>query len=102
VRPRRLAPGNRFTWRFKTKDYWQAVPVSRSIGTVEELMTLHEPWVTSEALRVLAVIRSYGGEPSLDQEGLIVVETDERKLEELNAELAALGCGLSDELLHTL
>jgi hypothetical protein len=102
VRPRRLPPGNAFTWRFKTKDYWQAVGVPRAIETVEELMALHEPWVTSSAQRVLSVVRNHGGDMSLDAEGLIVVDVEDAALGELNAELAALGCTLSNELLHTL
>lgn len=91
-----------FTWRFKTKDYWEAMRVPRQIETVEELMALHEPWVTSNASQVLQVIKSYGGQTSLDGEGLIVVEVDDARLEEMNTELARLGCRLSKELLHTL
>jgi hypothetical protein len=102
VRPRRLAPGDAFTWRFKTKDYWQAVGVPGPIKTVEELMALHEPWVTSSAQQVLSVVRNHGGEMSLDDEGLIVVEVDDAALGELNTALATLGCTLSNELLHTL
>jgi hypothetical protein len=102
VRPRRLEPGDAFTWRFKTKDYWQTVPASGPIQTVEELMTLHGPWVTASPAQVLAAIRSHGGEASLDEEGLITVELDEAKLEQTNAELARSGCALSNELLHTL
>jgi hypothetical protein len=102
VRPRRLASGQSFTWRFKTQDYWQAVPVAGVINTVEELMALHEPWVTSSAAQVLSAIRSHGGETSLDDEGLIVVEVDEEVLDALNSELATFGCTLSNELLHTL
>jgi hypothetical protein len=102
VRPRRLGTGSAFTWRFKTKDYWQAVGAPQPITTVQELMALHEPWVTSSAQSVLAVIRNHGGQASLDEEGLIVVEVDEAMLAGLNAELAALGCTLSNELLHTV
>jgi hypothetical protein len=102
VRPRRLAPGNAFTWRFKTKDYWQAVPAPSLIESVEELMTLHGPWVTSSPAQVLAVIRRHDGEASLDEEGLIRIELDEAKLGQANSELAELGCTLSNELLHTL
>jgi hypothetical protein len=102
VRPRRLAPGDAFTWRFKTKDYWQAVGVPGPIKTVEELMALHEPWVTSSAPQVLSVVRNRGGEMSLDDEGLIVVDIEDSLLGELNSELEALGCTLSNELLHTL
>lgn len=91
-----------FTWRFKTKDYWEAVPVSRQITTVRELMALHEPWVTSNASQVLEAIESCGGRTSLDAEGLVVVEVADEKLEELNSELAKFGCTLSNELLHTL
>ena len=102
MRPRRLKPGNSFTWRFKTKDYWEAVRVSGQIGTVEELMALHEPWVTSDASQVLHLIESHGAQTSVDEEGLIVVEIDDGKLGEINTELARLGCRLSNELLHTL
>jgi hypothetical protein len=102
VRPRKLGKGNTFTWRFKTKDYWQAVGAPQPIDTVQELMALHEPWVTSSAERVLAAIRDHDGQASLDEEGLIVVEVDDSRLAVLNAELAALGCTLSNELLHTL
>jgi len=97
-----LGTGNAFTWRFKTKDYWQAVGAPQPITTVQELMALHEPWVTSSAESVLAAIRNHGGQASLDEEGLIVVEVDESLLAGLNSELAALGCTLSNELLHTL
>jgi hypothetical protein len=102
VRPRRLGNGNAFTWRFKTKDYWQAVAAPGPIETVEELMTLHGPWVTSSPAQVLAVLRRHGAEAALDEEGLITVELDGAQLERANAELAALGCTLSNELLHTL
>lgn len=102
MRPRRLEPGDAFTWRFKTNDYWQAVPAPGLIETVEQLMTLHGPWVTASPSQVLAAIRNHGGEASLDEEGLITVELDEAKLELANAELARLGCVLSNELLHTL
>ena len=102
MRPRRLQHGDAFTWRFKTKDYWQAVPAPSLIETVEELMTLHRPWVTASPPQVLAAIRNHGGEASLDEEGLISVELDEEKLEQANAELARLGCALSNELFHTL
>jgi len=91
-----------FTWRFKTKDYGEAVRVPKYIQTVEDLMALHEPWATCNALKVLRVIRAYGGQTSLDEEGLIVVEIDDGKREEMNTELARLGCRLSNELLHTL
>jgi hypothetical protein len=91
-----------FTWRFKTKDYWEAVPVSRQIETVEELMSLHEPWVTSTASQVLQVIKTCRGQAFLDHEGLIVVEVADDQLEEMNNELARLHCTLSNELLHTL
>jgi hypothetical protein len=91
-----------FTWRFKTKDYWEAVPVSRQIQTVAELMALHEPWVTSNASQVLQMIKGYGGQTALDEEGLIVVEVADGKLEETNSDLASVGCRLSNELLHTL
>ncbi len=91
-----------FTWRFKTKDYWEAMKVPRQIDTVEELMALHEPWVTSNASQVLQVIKAYGGQVSLDEEGLIVIEVNDAKLEEMNTELARLACRLSNELLHTL
>ena len=102
MRPRRLAPGNAFTWRFKTKDYWEAVPAPRFIETVEELMILHGPWVTATPSQVLAAIRKHGGEASFDEEGLIIVEIDEANLGQANSELAGLGCTLSNELLHTL
>jgi hypothetical protein len=102
VRPRRLASGESFTWRFKTKDYWQAVPAPGAISTVDELMGLHEPWVTSSAAQVLSAIRSHGGEASIDDEGLIVVEVDDADLSALNADLEAFGCTLSNELLHTV
>ena len=91
-----------FTWRFKTKDYWEAVRVPRPIQTVEELMALHDPWVTSNASQVLQVIKAHGGQPFLDEEGLVVVEVADDKLEEMNEELAGLRCTLSNELLHTL
>ena len=102
MRPRRLEPGDTFTWRFKTKDYWQAVAAPGPIETVEELMALHEPWVTSSAQQVLELLDNHDGEPSLDEEGLIVVEVDDARVERLNHELARLGCTLSSELLHTL
>jgi hypothetical protein len=91
-----------FTWRFKTRDYWQAVPVARPIGGVEELMSLHEPWVTSRASDVLETVFSHGGELSLDDQGLIVVDIDEKGLEQANAQLSTLGCVLSRDLLHTV
>jgi hypothetical protein len=91
-----------FTWRFKTKDYREAVPVSRQIQTVKELMALHQPWVTSNASQVLQVIEACDGQTSIDEEGLIVVEVADERLEEINSELAKLGCTLSTELLHTL
>ena len=65
-------------------------------------MVLHEPWVTSNASEVLEVIESHGGQTSLDDEGLIVVEIDDGRLEQLNGELATQGCRLSNDLLHTL
>ncbi len=102
MRPRRLESGDGFTWRFKTKDYWESVRVSRPIETVAELMALHAPWVTSNASDVLRVIEDHGGKLSLDGEGLIVVEVDEEQLEGLNEELMVRGCRLSDELLHTV
>ena len=74
--------------------------VPREIETVQELMALHEPWVTSAASEVLRVLETHGGRASLDQEGLIVVEVDDEALDETNAELATLGCRLSKELLH--
>ena len=91
-----------FTWRFKTKDYWEAVPVSGHIRSVEQLMALHEPWVTSNAHQVLQIIRAHGGQTSLDEEGLITVEVEREELAELNADLAKHGCTLSNELLHTV
>ena len=97
-----MKPGNAFTWRFKTKDYWEAVPAPGPIETVEALMALHEPWVTSDARRVLRVIGAQGGSASLDDEGLIVVEVGDENLERLNTELARFGCRLSNDLLHTL
>lgn len=102
MRPRRLEPGDKLTWRFKTKDYWQAIQAPKEIATVEELMALHDPWVTSSAPEVLQTISAFGGQTSLDAEGLIVVEVEDRKLDELNARLAELGCRLSNDLLHTL
>lgn len=65
-------------------------------------MVLHEPWVTSNASEVLEVIESHGGQTSLDDEGLIVVEIDDGRLEQLNGELATQGCRLSNDLLHAL
>jgi hypothetical protein len=102
VRPRRVLEGAAFTWRFKTKDYWQAVPAPKHIETAEDLMLLHQPWATSNARDVLEVVRAHEGRVSLDDEGLIVVDVDEAELERLNAELGRLGCTLSSELLHTL
>jgi len=102
VRPRRLEGGKAFTWRFKTRDYWESVPVARPIDTVEELMLLHQPWVTSKASDVLEAVHSHGGRTLLDDQGLAVVEIEEAKLEQANAELSALGCTLSDDLLHTV
>lgn len=102
MRPRKLARGDAFTWRFKTKDYWQAVAAPGAIKTVEELMALHEPWVTSSAQQVLSVVRNHGGKTSLDDEGLIVVDVEDAVLGELKAELAVFGCTLSNELLHTV
>ena len=100
MRPRRLGPGDRFTWRFKTKDYWESVPAPKTIETVEELMRLHEPWVTSDARQVLEVIRAHRGGVSLNDEGLVVVELDHSQLGQLNAELGQLGCAVSKDLLH--
>lgn len=94
--------GKAFTWRFKTRDYWQSVPVSQPIDTVEELMLLHQPWVTSKASDVLETVLSHGGKTSLDDEGLVVVEIDGASLEEVNADLSTLGCTLSNDLLHTV
>lgn len=102
MRPRRLDGGKAFTWRFKTRDYWESVPVARPIDSVEELMLLHQPWVTSKASDVLETVHSHGGEASLDDEGLVVVEIDDAKVEQANAELSALGCTLSNDLLHTV
>lgn len=65
-------------------------------------MVLHEPWVTSNASEVLEVIESHGGQTCLDDEGLIVVEIDDGRLEQLNGELATQGCRLSNDLLHAL
>ena len=102
MRPRRLAPGDRFTWRFKTKDYWQFVPAPKTIETVEELMRLHEPWVTSNTRQVLELIEAHGGRVSLNDEGLIVVELDDPQLDRLNSELALVGCAVDSELLQTV
>ena len=102
MRPRRLEPGDIFTWRFKTKDYWQAVAAPDPIDTVADLMALHEPWATSSAQQVLEVLDNHDAALSFDEEGLIVVEVDDAKLDQLNQELARLGCTLSGELLHTL
>lgn len=102
MRPRKLEPGDTFTWRFKTKDYWQAVDAPGVIKTVDQLMVLHEPWATSTAQQVLSAVRNHGGEMSLDDEGLIVVDVEEGALGELNTELAVYGCRLSNELLHTV
>ena len=102
MRPRRLEPGDRFTWRFKTRDYWEALRATRDIRTVEELMALHEPWVTSQAGQVLHVLETHGARPSLDEEGLIVAEVEDDTVETVNAELARFGCILSNELLHTI
>ena len=71
------------------------------IDTAEELMRLHQPWVTSQASSVLNTLHSHGAITSLD-EGLVVVEIDEGALEQANAELSTLGCTLSNELLHTV
>jgi hypothetical protein len=65
-------------------------------------MVLHQPWVTSNATDVLRVMAGHGGQLSLDDEGLIVVEVDDAKLSEMNDELSACGCRVSNELLHTL
>jgi len=97
-----LEGGKAFTWRFKTRDYWQSVPVTQPIETVEELMLLHQPWVTSQASDVLDTILSHGGKTFLDDEGLVFVEIDEASLEAVNAELSTLGCTLSNGLLHTV
>ena len=102
MRPRRLEGGMAFTWRFKTRDYWEWVPVAKPIDTVEELMLLHQPWVTSKASDVLETVHSHGGETSLDDEGLVVVDIDDAKVEQANAELSSLGCALSNDLLHTV
>ena len=102
MRPRRVLEGSAFTWRFKTQDYWQAVPAPTPIETAEGLMLLHQPWATSNAREVLDVVRAHGGRVSLDDEGLIVVDVDEGDLEPLNAELGRVGCTLSSELLHTV
>ena len=91
-----------FTWRFKKKDYWEALRAPTRIQGVEELMALHEPWATSNASEVLRVIQAYGGQTSLDDEGLILVEIDDGKLEQMNAELARLGCAVSNKLSHTV
>lgn len=102
MRPRRLAPGDAFTWRFKTKDYWEALRAPNPIQTAEELMRLHEPWVTSSASEVLRTINAHGGQVSLDDEGLLVVDIDRAGVKGLNAKLASLGCLVSEELLHTV
>jgi hypothetical protein len=65
-------------------------------------MVLHQPWVTSNATDVLRVMAGHGGQLSLDDEGLIVVEVDDAKLSEMNEELSTRGCRVSNELLHTL
>lgn len=69
---------------------------------MNELVALHEPWVTSNASEVLEVIESHGGQMFLDDDGLIVVEIDDARLEQLNGELATQGCRLSNDMLHTL
>ena len=76
--------------------------MAKPIDSVEELMLFHQPWVTSKASDVLETVRSHGGKVALDDEGLVVVEMDEAKLEPLNAELSTLGCTLSNDLLHTV
>jgi hypothetical protein len=76
--------------------------VAQPIDTVEELMLLHQPWVTSKASDVLETVHSHGGKTSLDDEGLVVVEIDDAQLEQVNAKLSTLGCTLSNELLHTV
>ena len=76
--------------------------MARPIDTVEELMLLHQPWVTSKASDVLEAVHSHGGRTLLDDQGLAVVEIEEAKLGQVNAELRALGCTLSNELLHTV
>lgn len=65
-------------------------------------MALHEPWATSRAQHVLQVLDNHSLGPSLNEEGLIVVEVDDARLDQVNQELARLGCTLSSELLHTL
>jgi hypothetical protein len=100
VRPRKVRLGNAFTWRFKTKDYWEAIPAPRTIETAEELIRLHEPWATARASEVLRIIGAHGGTLSLDEEGLIVVEIDDSRLADLNLELARAGCVVSQDLLH--
>jgi hypothetical protein len=76
--------------------------VARPIDSLEELMLLHQPWVTSKASDVLETVHSHGGKTSLDDEGLVVVEIDDAQLEQVNARLSTLGCTLSNELLHTV
>ena len=102
MRPRRLEGGKAFTWRFKTRDYWESVPVAKPIDTVEELMLWHQPWATSKASDVSETVHSHGGKTSLDDEGLVVVEIDDAKLGQVNAELRKVGCTLSNDLLHTV
>ena len=102
MRPRKVASGTAFTWRFKTKDYWESIPAPTRIESAEELMRLHEPWATSDASQVLGVIHAHGARISLDDQGLIVVEIEDSRLEDLNDELAGMGCVVSEELLHTV
>jgi hypothetical protein len=65
-------------------------------------MLLHQPWVTSRASDVLETVLSHGGQTSLDDEGLVVVDIDDAKLERANADLVTLGCTLSNDLLYTV
>jgi hypothetical protein len=102
VRPRRLGPGNLFTWRFKTKDYWEAVPAPGIIETTGQLMRLHEPWATSNSSDVLRVLQFHGASTTLDEEGLIVVQVEDSELAGLNQDLGRLGCRVSSEMLHNV
>lgn len=102
MRPRRLAPGDRFTWRFKTKDYSESIPAPKTIESAEELMRLHEPWVTSNTRQVLELIDAHGGRVFLNEEGLVVVELAHSQLDQLNSQLALVGCAVSGELLQTV
>jgi hypothetical protein len=74
----------------------------KSIETVEQLMRLHEPWVTSNTSHVLELINAHGGHVSLNDEGLIVVEVDSSQLDQLNSGLALVGCVVNSELLQTV